>query len=383
MVKTKELEFIPPKKRKEPKTKDPSKANNGTSHINVDHITKIQGKSKDGLKSSLIQKKWNSAEIIDAPTVFNNKLNPDNHTESEENELNLYENISQKPLRSSTVTPNSYASEESSFDGIVKSTKSQELLTSEKGSTKKRVNIRTDLDIDCDDKERNSPSVSHKYQDLESGETSILNPDENSLDRFNTHKSTDNYLTMTGTIKRGKKLGQEFNVQLNISRDELEKINQFAVKKSEEQKQDGCCVCKLGVGLHIFLLSLICFPFVLIINSVYSFYIGTLTWYNLFTFFSQEKTIFHRIFITPFLIVAYPITILLFTIGLGIYGGFKQISLRFHVWFNEICDLEKGFYGWLCGVLRLSDCSPYEVVILTDIREDPTIRHSSTEELSL
>lgn len=293
--------------------------------------------------------------------------------------MNLYENISQKPLRSSTVTPNSCVSEEStSFDGIVrKSTKNQELLTG-KSSGKKKVNIRTDLDIDYVNKDSKSPSVSHNYEDLESGET-----DENSLE-FNTRKSIDNYLTMTGTIKRGKKLGQEFNVQLNISRDELEKINSFAVKKTEEQKQGACCVCKLGVGFHVLCWSLFCFPFVVIISSVYSFYIGTLTWYNLFTFFSQEKTILHRIFVTPFLIIAYPITILLFTLGLGLYGGFKQISLRFHVWFNEVCDLEKGFYGWLCGVLRVSDCSPYEVVILTEIRDpDPVVRHSSTEELSL
>lgn len=293
-------------------------------------------------------------------------------------------------MRSSTVTPNSCVSE-SSLDGAgsggVISTKSQELLT-EKGSTKKKVNIRTDLDIDFGGrKDRKSPSVTHTYEDLESGETSILNTDENSLKRYNARKCVDNnYLTMTGTIKRGKKLGQEFNVQLNISRDELEKIS-FAVKKTEEQKKGACCVCKLGAGIHILLWSLLCFPFVLIITSIYSFYIGTLTWYNLFTFFSQEKTILHRIFVTPILILTYPITILIFTLGLGVYGGLKQISLRFHVWFNEVCDLEKGFYGWLCGVLRLSDCSPYEVVILTDIREDPVVtpldHKTSTDELSL
>lgn len=301
------------------------------------------------------------------------------HTELEENELNLYENISQKPLRSSTATPNSCVSEESSFDGIDKKTKSQEVLTGTKGSTKKKVNICTDLDYGHN-KEKKSPSVSHMYEDLESGETSILNTDENSLDRFNARN--DNYLTMTGTIKRGKKLGEEFNVQLNISRDELEKINSFAIKKTEEEKQGACCVCKLGVGLHVLLWSIVCFPIVVVFSSIYSFYIGTLTWYNLFNFFSQEKTILHRIFVTPFLIVAYPVTILLFTIGLGLYGGFKQISLRFHVWFNEVSDLEKGFYGWLCGFLRISECSPYEVIILTDIREDPAVR-SSTEELSL
>lgn len=324
-----------------------------------------------------IQKRWNSADIIDAPTPFQDKLNNGNHAESEENELNLYENISQKPLRSSTVTPSSCFSEESSFDGV-KSCKSQEMLT-EKGSTKKRVNIRTDIKS-C----KESPSsASHHYEDLESGETSVLNTDEYSLDRFNTRKSTDSYLTMTGTIKRGKKLGQEFNVQLNISRDELEKISSAAMKKANDEKKKKCCVCGIGAGLHVLVWSILCVPFVLLITSIYSFYIGTITWYNMFTYFNEEKSHVYKLFMSPILIITYPFAILICTLGLGIYGGIKQISMRFQQWFNEVCDLEKGFYGWLCGILRLSDCSPYEVVILTDIKEDPVQGASSTEELSL
>lgn len=41
MVKTKELEFIPPKKRKEHKSKEIGKTN-PNNNVNVDHITKIQ-----------------------------------------------------------------------------------------------------------------------------------------------------------------------------------------------------------------------------------------------------------------------------------------------------------------------------------------------------
>lgn len=188
---------------------------------------------------------------------------------------------------------------------------------------------------------------------------------------------------MTGTIKRGKKVGQEFNVQLNISRDELEKI-ELALKLEEKQKSTKCCQCSLGAGLHVLLWSILCFPFVLIISSAYSFYMGTITWFAIFNYFSEEKTYLHKLFMSPILIVLYPLVIILCTLGLGIYASWKQISLSFRSWYNEVSDLEKGFYNWLCGALKLSVCSPYEVVILTEIRDtntEPIVQ--SSEELSL
>lgn len=286
----------------------------------------------------------------------------------------MYENISQKPLRSSTVTPSSFS--ESSFDEA-RSSKSHEMLT-ERGSTKKRVNIRTDLD-NC--MEKHSPQP---YEDLESGETSILNTDQQSLDRFNAggRKLSDGYLTMTGTIKRGKKTVQEFNVQLNISRDELEKISAAAAASMEPKKQNGCG-CSLSMGLHVFLWSVICFPFVLIVTSVYSFYLGTITWYNIFNYFNEEKTYLHKLFMSPILIVLYPLVIIVCTLGLGVYASFKQLKWSFRAWYNEVSDLEKGFYNWLCSALKLSVCSPYEVVILTDIRDNNEPIVQSAEELSL
>lgn len=291
----------------------------------------------------------------------------------------MYENISQKPLRSATVTPSTFS--ESSFDDA-RSSKSHEILT-ERGITKKRVNIRTDLDHH---EKASSSSPIHQYEDLESGETSILNTDQQSLDRFNTtasaRKSSDSYLTMTGTIKRGKKVGQEFNVQLNISRDELEKISAAALKKEEKQKRSSC-TCTLGTGLHVFIWSLFCFPFVFIIASAYSFYCGTITWYNIFNYFNEEKTYLHKLFMSPILIVSYPIVIIACTLGLGFYASAKQISCDWTAWSNEVADLEKGFYNWLCAALKLSVCSPYEVVILTDIRDNEPEVVQSTAELSL
>lgn len=190
------------------------------------------------------------------------------------------------------------------------------------------------------------------------------------------------------------------DVQLNISREELEQINKQALAAHEEvcrTKRNCCCQCTLRAGVHILLLSIICFPFVLLTTGIYSFYIGTVTWYNMFTYFNEEKSYLHKLLMSPLLILAYPLVIVLCTLGLGVYAGIKQVSLHFTAWINEICDIEKGFYGWLCSFLHLSDCSPYEVVILTDIcppggtgmgsdrplQSESTQINSSTEELSL
>lgn len=204
------------------------------------------------------------------------------------------------------------------------------------------------------------------------------------------------YLTMTGTVKRGRKKGQSVDLQINMSRDELERINAaalLAVAADDEAHQQrggagsgggggagnsgvggrstgasGCCRCTRTVGLHVLLLSLVCAPFVALATGVYSFYIGTLTWYNMFNYVTEERSVCVRVLVSPVLVLLYPLLIVLCTLGLGVYAGCAQLSVRFHSWLNEVGDVEKGFYGWLCSVLRMSDCSPYEVVVLVDLQ---------------
>lgn len=251
---------------------------------------------------------------------------------------------------------------------------------------------------------------------------------------------TDSYLTMTGTVKRGRKKGQSVDLQINMSRDELAKINAAAlalVAAADDDEDDinggggggnggggggcgndGCsrrrsarmlmtaawCRCSWTVGVHVLLLSVLCMPFVTLATGVYAFYMGTLTWYNMFNYLNEERSVWLRVLVSPLLVVAYPVLIVLCTCGLAVYAAVVQLSVRFHSWLNEIGDVEKGFYGWLCGVLRMSDCSPYEVVVLVDLRlpaaaaaavEEEGMRrggggglqqgviNSSTEELSL
>lgn len=279
-------------------------------------------------------------------------------------------------------TPSSYSGESLDFSRG-RSSDSEHTIGAPR--SKKRVNILTNELPPSKEKLCSSSISFDNSRHLDSRDASLINITSES-DRS---VMRDNYLTMTGTIKRGRQKGQSVDLQLNMSRDELEKINQAALLiQQAHDLQHGrtncCCGCSLTSGMHIFLLSLISLPFVMLVTSVYAFYIGTLTWYNMFTYFNEEKPCLYRVFMSPLLVVAYPFVIVLCTIGLGIYSGLVQISTTFAKWSNEIADIEKGFYGWLCSFLHLSDCSPYEVVILTDLKApDAVLGNTSTEELSL
>uniref|UniRef100_A0A1B6MU36 Transmembrane protein 169 n=1 Tax=Graphocephala atropunctata TaxID=36148 RepID=A0A1B6MU36_9HEMI len=179
-----------------------------------------------------------------------------------------------------------------------------------------------------------------------------------------TSNGLEKCLTMTGTIKRGKKAGQNLDIRLNMSREELELLDANIAAKT----QQSWLRCGLMTGPHVIIWSLLCFPFAVLVSSLYSFYMGTLMWYNIFTYVTEEANILWRILLSPFLILFYPLFIILCTISLGVYAGFVQISWFFDTWQKEVTDLEKGFYGWLCSKIRLEDCSPYEVIVLTDIK---------------
>ncbi|XP_022187773.1 transmembrane protein 169 isoform X1 [Nilaparvata lugens] len=216
--------------------------------------------------------------------------------------------------------------------------------------SKKRVNI-------CTDEAEETTTLRRSSETSESG-----------ADRSVVSTNLDKCLTMTGTIKRGKKAGQNLDVRLNISREELEVLEANMAAKENQ----SFTLCGFTKGLHIFLWTLLCFPVATLISSIYSFYIGTLMWHNIFTYVTEEKNLLYRILLSPFLIIFFPFFIILFTLGLGIYAGLIQISWYLDSWSKEIMDWEKGFYGWLCSLIGLEDCSPYEVVVLTDIQVSTT-----------
>ena len=169
-------------------------------------------------------------------------------------------------------------------------------------------------------------------------------------------------VTFTGTVKIGQCQGQQVKVQLEMTDDELTKLNQSDSESSE-------CVFTSDKGPHIFLLSILFMPFSFISSLFMSFYLGTLTWYNAIVYFSEERTIWHKVFLCPILIITFPFTICLSALGIALYSCIIQLSWFMGHWCAQIRDFEKGFYGWICDLFSLPQCSPYDIVILNESGE--------------
>lgn len=293
-----------------------------------------------------------SREIIDLSPIYENSSDAC----SSHDDLRDNDNDTQKSCRilnsdyneSSSATPNSL-SQTHSENSIEMGQVTDSLKNSAK--RKKRVNIVSDI-IETE-------SVT-EITALRVESESSLSPECSLAD------SKDGYLTMTGTIKRGKKKGQNVDVKLNISREELE-IIEAAIVAEEYNKMD-ISKCSKRSGPHIFLFTLLCIPFVTCASALYSFYTGTMTWYNIFSHVTEDLNCIRKALLAPVVILSYPFLIVIFTIGLGLYAGIVQLTFSGVNWWKEVCDFEKGFYGWFCNTLGLSECSPYEVVILMDVK---------------
>ncbi|KAJ8352358.1 hypothetical protein SKAU_G00238340 [Synaphobranchus kaupii] len=178
------------------------------------------------------------------------------------------------------------------------------------------------------------------------------------------------YVTLTGTITRGKKKGQVVDIHVTLTEKELRELT-----RSKERLDAECehgadarrnCDLGLGQGPHVVLWSLSCAPVVFLLSFITSFYYGTLTWYNVFLVYNEERAFWHKITICPFLIIFYPLLIMALSLSLALYAAVVQVSWAFREWWLAVRDLEKGFCGWACGKLGLEDCSPYSIVELLD-----------------
>ncbi|XP_067012207.2 uncharacterized protein [Anabrus simplex] len=348
--------FIPPKKRISGK-----KSGGASNH--VDHIMVIQGKEKssghspsgDSLSSPDLDinghdESGDGDGLKSSDSGVSDRMGPDlspilenGHTSGTVESL-----VASQPEQASTTTDSLSQSEQSLDVDLIK-----EAVATKK---KKKVNI-------CTDREEEEERICGVV------ETTALRRGSETSDSVAMSSSTDGCLTMTGTIKRGKKAGQSVDVRLNISREELEVLEAtIAAKKRAVTPGMSSFLCNLRKGPHITIWTALCLPFAVIISGIYSFYMGTITWYNVFTYYTEEKPVVCRILVSPFLILLYPFLIVIFTLGLGVYAGLAQISWFFDSWYKEITDLEKGFYGWLCAFLKHEDCCPYEVVVLTEIQ---------------
>ncbi|XP_047511406.1 uncharacterized protein LOC125053856 [Pieris napi] len=323
-----------------------------------DDVTEIITESKPCLQKNGYQPLTlnNSREIIDLSPIYENSSDAcSSHADlRDDNDVNDEIQKSCRILNSDTnesacPTPNTLSQTHSEVS-LEMGTMTDSLKNSAK--KKKKVNIISGIT---------------ESENIETEITALRVDSEASLTTdCSLSESKDGYLTMTGTIKRGKKKGQNVDVKLNISREELE-IIEASIVADELSKMD-VSKCSLYNGPHIFLFSLLIVPFVVCISAGYSFYMGTLAWYNIFSHITEEFTCVKKMFLAPIVILSYPFLIVIFTIGLGLYAGIVQLTFSGANWWKDVCDFEKGFYGWLCNVLGMSECSPYEVVILMDVK---------------
>lgn len=321
--------------------------------INEINLLSDQKSQKNGYQA--LSTLSSSREIIDLSPIYENSSDAcSSHGDFKEiNDNDLQRSckvLNSDTYESSCATPNSMSQtqSENSFE-------MGPLTDSLKNSAKrrKRVNISTGI-------------MENDNNDTEI--TALRIESEGSISpEYSLSENKDGYLTMTGTIKRGKKKGQNVDVKLNISREELE-IIEAAIVAEEYNKMD-VSKCSLYNGPHIFLFSLICIPFVGIISAMYSFYMGTMAWYNIFTHVTEDFSCLKKMMLAPVVILTYPFLIVILTVGLGIYAGIAQLTFSGANWWKDVSDFEKGFYGWLCNTLGMSECSPYEVVILMDVKQ--------------
>ncbi|XP_026735704.1 transmembrane protein 169-like [Trichoplusia ni] len=287
----------------------------------------------------------NSREIIDLSPIYENSSDAcSSHGDLRDgNDSDIQKSLkvlNSDQNESSSATPNSL-SQTQSENSFEMGNMTDSLKNSAK--RKKRVNIVPGI-MESENTDTEITALRMESEGSISPECSL------------TDNSRDGYLTMTGTIKRGKKKGQNVDVKLNISREELE-IIEAAIVAEEYNKMD-ISKCSLYNGPHIFLFSLICIPFVACISALYSFYMGTMAWYNVFSHVTENFNWIKKAVLAPIVILAYPFLIVIFTMGLGLYAGIVQLTFSAANWWKDVCDFEKGFYGWLCNTLGMSECSP-------------------------
>ncbi|XP_025080550.1 transmembrane protein 169-like [Pomacea canaliculata] len=167
-------------------------------------------------------------------------------------------------------------------------------------------------------------------------------------------------VTVPGTIQHGNQAGQSVDIHLELSGAE------FCRLTSRDTAAPGKCSCGTKQGPHITLLSVLFIPFSWVSSLCVAFYYGAMSWYNFYIYFSEEKTIWHKISICPFLILSFPLSVGLSAIGIALFACIIQLSWCFDTWLKEIRDFEKGFYAWFCNFVGLAQCSPYEIIILDE-----------------
>jgi len=177
-------------------------------------------------------------------------------------------------------------------------------------------------------------------------------------------------MTMKGTITRGKKVGDTIDVKLDLTDRELHQItSQFDSHDLNRSEYLGDGVDRISMkknGVHIMFFGILLMPFVLLASLFVCMYFCMLTWYNIFSYYHDDLTMWHRALVCPLLIIALPFIVLITATPVAVYAAFAQVCWSFDVWKDEMNSFEKGFYGWACSVMSMEDCSPYQVIELDE-----------------
>ena len=152
-------------------------------------------------------------------------------------------------------------------------------------------------------------------------------------------------------------------VDVEVELTEVE-FNRLTSRENSAEKEK--CGCSGTQGLHIVIVSILFIPFSFISSFCVAFYFSALTWYNLFLYFLEERTILHKLLLCPVLILTFPFWTPLSALVIGLWASVVQISWYLSSWLKEIKDFEKGFYAWFCTTIALPQCSPYDVVIIDE-----------------
>ncbi|XP_060077324.1 transmembrane protein 169-like [Ylistrum balloti] len=196
--------------------------------------------------------------------------------------------------------------------------------------------------------ERNGQDLEHSLN-----EEKIKDESRNLIDKDNTRSKGDN-LTRSTEI---------------ISIEPVEKEMECLPSSKNENDMETSEIISKNSGPHVALFSVICIPAAFVASLCVAFYYGASSWYNLYLYFSEEKTIWHKVTICPVLILTFPFTVGLSSIGVAVFAAFVQLSWFYLSWHAEFLDFEKGFYGWLCNKMGLPQCCPYELIILNNESE--------------
>uniref|UniRef100_S4RHY9 Transmembrane protein 169b n=1 Tax=Petromyzon marinus TaxID=7757 RepID=S4RHY9_PETMA len=186
-------------------------------------------------------------------------------------------------------------------------------------------------------------------------------------------RADGHYVTLTGTITRGKKKGQLVDIHLSLTEKELlETTTPAQTHGVERNRCHSRCRCGLNHGPHASLWSLLCLPFAFVASLVVAFYYGTITWYNVFLVYNEQRTFWHKVTLCPLLMLLYPLLIAVTSLSLAAYAAVAQLSWSFTAWWGAVSDPEKGFFGWLCSHLGLEECAPYSIVELIESGAAPS-----------